>query len=147
MRFTVTQYLESVLNSRGLTRTLGEIDVCRTADGSPVFHTGNSSVVFRIRLGGRDRLLKCYTRPQPHLRAIYGERFRPAELFLYTSPSEGVWTDIVVDDWIEGESLTRTLDRAAAEADGALIARLADAFDTLAAHLLPAEWAHGDLKP
>lgn len=147
MRFTVSQYLESVLNSRGLTRTLGEIDVCRTADGSPVFHTGNSSVVFRIRLGGRDRLLKCYTRPQPHLRAIYGERFRPAELFLYTSPSEGVWTDIVVDDWIEGESLTRTLDRAAAEADGALIARLADAFDTLAAHLLPAEWAHGDLKP
>ena len=147
MRFTVTQYLESVLNSRGLTRTLGEIDVCRTADGSPVFHTGNSSVVFRIRLGGRDRLLKCYTRPQPHLRAIYGERFRPAELFLYTSPSEGVWTDVVVDDWIEGESLTRTLDRAAAEADGALIARLADAFDTLAAHLLPAEWAHGDLKP
>lgn len=147
MRFTVSQYLESVLNSRGLTRTLGEIDVCRTADGSPVFHTGNSSVVFRIRLGGRDRLLKCYTRPQPHLRAIYGERFRPAELFLYTSPSEGVWTDVVVDDWIEGESLTRTLDRAAAEADGALIARLADAFDTLAAHLLPAEWAHGDLKP
>ena len=47
MLFTVTQYLESVLNSRGLTRTLGEIDVCRTADGRPVFHTGNSAVIFR----------------------------------------------------------------------------------------------------
>lgn len=147
MRFTVTQYLESVLNSRGLTRTLGEIDVCRAADGSPLFHTGNSSVVFRIRLDGRDRLLKCYTRPHPHLEAIYGERFRPAELFLYTSPAEGVWADVVVDEWIEGESLTHALDRAAAEADKALLARLAAAFDTLAAQLLPAAWAHGDLKP
>lgn len=147
MLFTVTQYLESVLNSRGLTRTLGEIDVCRTDDGRPVFHTGNSSVVFRIRLDGRDRLLKCYTRPHRRLEAIYGSKFRPAELFLYTSPSQGVWTDVVVDDWIEGETLTRTLDRAAADADKALLARLADAFDALAARLLPAEWAHGDLKP
>ena len=38
MLFTVTQYLESVLNSRGLTRTLGEIDVCRTADGRPAIY-------------------------------------------------------------------------------------------------------------
>ena len=98
MLFTVTQYLESVLNSRGLTRTLGEIDVCRTADGRPVFHTGNSAVIFRIRLDGRDRLLKCYTRPHRHLEAIYGDRFRPAELFLYTAPSEGMWADVVVDD-------------------------------------------------
>ena len=147
MLFTVTQYLESVLNSRGLTRTLGEIDVCRTADGRPVFHTGNSAVIFRIRLDGRDRLLKCYTRPHRHLEAIYGDRFRPAELFLYTAPSEGMWADVVVDDWIEGETLTRTLDRAAANGDKPLVARLAAAFDTLAARLLPAEWAHGDLKP
>ena len=147
MLFTVTQYLESVLNSHGLTRTLGEIDVCRTADGMPVFHTGNSSVVFRIRLEGRDRLLKCYTRPQRHLEAIYGTRFRPAELFLYTSPSKGVWTDVVVDEWIEGETLTHALDHAAATSDKPLIARLAAAFDALAARLLPAEWAHGDLKP
>ena len=147
MLFTVTQYLESVLNSRGLTRTLGEIDVCRTADGRPVFHTGNSAVIFRIRLDGRDRLLKCYTRPHRHLEAIYGDRFRPAELFLYTAPSEGMWADVVVDDWIEGETLTRTLDRAAANGDKPLVARLAAAFDTLAARLLPAQWAHGDLKP
>jgi len=145
--FTVTQYIESVLNSRGLTRTLGEIDVCRTADGRPVFHTGNSAVIFRIRLDGRDRLLKCYTRPHRHLEAIYGDRFRPAELFLYTAPSEGMWADVVVDDWIEGETLTRTLDRAAANGDKLLVARLATAFDTLAARLLPAQWAHGDLKP
>lgn len=147
MLFTVTQYLESVLNSRGLTRTLGEIEVCRRADGRPVFHTGNSSVVFRIRLDGCDRSLKCYTRPQRHLEAIYGSRLRPAELFLHTSPSEGVWTDVVVDDWIEGETLSHALDRAAAKADKALIARMARAFDKLAARLLPARWAHGDLKP
>lgn len=147
MLFTVTQYLESVLNSHGLTRTLGEIDVCRNAEGHPVFHTGNSSVVFHIRLDGRDRLLKCYTRPQRNLETIYGDRFRPAELFLYTSPSEGVWTDVVVDEWLAGETLTRALDRAASGGDRALIAQLAAAFDTLAARLLPAEWAHGDLKP
>ena len=58
-----------------------------------------------------------------------------------------MWADVVVDDWIEGETLTRTLDRAAANGDKPLVARLAAAFDTLAARLLPAEWAHGDLKP
>ena len=147
MLFCVTQYLESVLNPHGLTRTLGEIEVRRTPDGLPVFHTGNSSVVFRIRHEGRDRLLKCYTRPQHHLAAIYGERYRPAELFLYTSPSDGVWVDVVVDDWVEGETLSHALERAAAHGDRKLLSRLAGAFDTLAARLLPSERAHGDLKP
>lgn len=147
MLFTVAQYLESVLNSHGLTRTLGEIEVCRDAAGAPLFHTGNSSVVFRIRLGGRDRMLKCYTRPQRNLAAIYGPKFHPAELFLYTSPSDGVWTDVVVDEWIEGETLTRAFERAAAAGDRALIGRMARAFDRFAAQLLAAEWAHGDLKP
>ena len=147
MLFTVTQYLESVLNSRGLTRTLGEIDVCRTTDGRPVFHTGNSAVVFRIRLDGRDRLLKCYTRPHRHLEAIYGDRFRPAELFLYTAPSEGMWADVVVDDWIEGETLREAVRRAAGAGDRMRLAGLSAAFDTLAAAMVSDRTAHGDLKP
>ena len=48
---------------------------------------------------------------------------------------------------LNSRGLTRTLDRAAANGDKPLVARLAAAFDTLAARLLPAQWAHGDLKP
>ena len=145
--FSIAQYLESVLNAHGLTRTLGEINVCRNADGEPVYYTGNSSIVFRIHTEAGDKALKCYTRAHRNLEKIYGQRFRPSELFLYTSTSDGVWTDVVVDDWIEGESLGNALHRAAAARDRALLAKLAEAFDLLSARLLPAAWAHGDLKP
>lgn len=147
MLFTIAQYLESVLNAHGLTRTLGEIDVCRDAEGRPVFHTGNSSIVFRIHTTEGNRLLKCYTRTHRNLEKIYGARFRASELFLYTSPSDGVWTDVVVDEWIEGESLSTVFRRAVTEQDTELLWKLAEAFDRLAAQLLPAAWAHGDLKP
>ena len=58
MLFTIAQYLESVLNAHGLTRTLGEIDVCRNADGQPLYYTGNSSIVFRLHSEKGDRMLK-----------------------------------------------------------------------------------------
>ena len=88
MLFTVTQYLESVLNSRGLTRTLGEIDVCRTTDGRPVFHTGNSAVVFRIRLDAFARrgdavgyrtaqLLRSPVAKLPQAASLFAWRLRP----------------------------------------------------------------------
>lgn len=88
MLFTVTQYLESVLNSRGLTRTLGEIDVCRTADGRPVFHTGNSAVIFRIRLDAFARrgdavgyrtaqLLRSPVAKLPQAASLFAWRLRP----------------------------------------------------------------------
>ena len=54
--FTLRQYLLALLDSRGLTRTLGEIDVCRDEQGRPCFSAGNSAAVFRIRLGGRIRV-------------------------------------------------------------------------------------------
>lgn len=147
MLFTIAQYLESVLNAHGLTRTLGEIDVCRNADGQPLYYTGNSSIVFRLHSEKGDRMLKCYTRPHRNLEKIYGARLRPSELFLYTSSSEGVWTDVVVDEWIEGESLSNVFHRAVADRDRTLLGKTAEAFDLLAARLLPAAWAHGDLKP
>ena len=72
--FTLRQYLLALLDSRGLTRTLGEIDVCRDEQGRPCFSAGNSAAVFRIRLGGRIRSLRCYLRPMRHLKEIYGQR-------------------------------------------------------------------------
>ena len=145
--YTLGQYLFSLDDPHGLLRTLDGLEPESGADRRPVHAVGNSAAVFRVRCGGRRMVLRCFLRPMRHLREIYGERLHERELFLYTAPSEGMWADVVVDDWIEGETLTRTLDRAAANGDKPLVARLAAAFDTLAARLLPAQWAHGDLKP
>ena len=98
--FTLRQYLLALLDSRGLTRTLGEIDVCRDEQGRPCFSAGNSAAVFRIRLGGRIRSLRCYLRPMRHLKEIYGQRLLEKELYLHTSPETGVWVDTVLGDWI-----------------------------------------------
>ena len=112
--FTLRQYLLALLDSRGLTRTLGEIDVCRDAQGRPCFSAGNSAAVFRIRLGGRIRSLRCYLRPMRHLKEIYGQRLLEKELYLHTSPETGVWVDTVLGDWIEGSTLHETVAQAAA---------------------------------
>lgn len=146
MPFTATQILESVLNAEGLTRTLGPIEPVAGADGLPVMHAGNSAVVFRVRTPLGERMLKCYTRRRERLALIYGERFRPRELFVHT-PGGGAWCDAVVDEWLEGETLRRAVDEAAAARDTERLAALAGAFDRLAAPLLAGDCAHGDLKP
>lgn len=144
---TLRQYLFSLADSRGLTRTLGEIEVCRNADGGLCFSSGNSALVFRIRLGGRVRSLRCYLRPMPHLRAIYGERLLERELYLYTGPHRGVWVDVVLGDWIEGRTLHEAIAAAAQARDAEQLGCLAAAFDALAAELVADDRAHGDLKP
>ena len=115
--FTLRQYLLALLDSRGLTRTLGEIDVCRDEQGRPCFSAGNSAAVFRIRLGGRIRSLRCYLRPMRHLKEIYGQRLLEKELYLHTSPETGVWVDTVLGNWIEGSTLHETVAQAAALRD------------------------------
>lgn len=141
------QYLATLADSRGLTRTLGEIELCRDAQGRPLVSVGNSAAVFRIRHAGRICALRCYLRPPRHLREIYGTRLLEGELYLYETPTHGVWTDVVLDDWIEGETLDRVVRRAAQAGERARLHDLAAAFDRLAAELLADERAHGDLKP
>lgn len=145
--YTLRQYLLTLLDSRGLTRTLGEVDVCRDEQGRPYFSAGNSAAVFRIRLDGRIRSLRCYLRPMRRLREIYGDRLLEKELYLYTSPDTGVWVDTVLDDWIEGVTLHEAVAEAAAAHDEQRLHRLAASFDTLAATLITDDRAHGDLKP
>lgn len=145
--FSLRQYLTTLSDPCGLTRTLGEVEVCRDAAGRMCFSVGNSAAVFRIRHEGRIRSLRGYFRPQRHLREIYGERLLEKELFLYTTPEEGVWVDVVIGDWIEGESLHDAIARAATDRDTQRLTFLSRAFDRLAAVLVADDRAHGDLKP
>lgn len=140
---SIRQYLFSLRNSAGLTRTLGPIDVCRDASGRPCYWAGNAAVVFKIRHAGQICALRCYTRPAHNLQAIYGQRLLTAELYIYRDATHGEWTDVVLDDWVEGETLHDRI----AQADAPEFACLARSFDTLAAGLLADDCAHGDLKP
>ena len=121
--------------------------MCRDPQGRLLYAAGNSAAVFRIRRGGRLQALRCYMRTMPHLEEIYGERLRRRELFLFTSPDEGVWCDVVLDDWVEGRTLREEIDAALRAEESAGLRSLADRFDRLAARLVADDWAHGDLKP
>lgn len=145
--FTLRQYLTTLADTHGLTRTLGEIEVCRDGKGRICYSAGNSAVVFRIRCEGRVRSLRCYMHHPRHLAEIYGEKLLPQELFIYTSPAGGVWVDVVLSDWIEGVTLHEAVAAAAETGDTARLRRFAAAFDHMTAALTADDWAHGDLKP
>lgn len=145
--FTLLQYLNSLYDPSGLTRTLGEIGVCRDTSGWLCYTAGNSAVVFKIRHEGRLKSLRCYTSAAPNRAAIYGDRLLPGELFVYTAPDRGEWVDVVVDEWIEGTTLDEVISAAAEACDTARLAALSAAFDRLGLKMLSDDWAHGDLKP
>ena len=145
--YSLSQYLMSLEDPFGLTRTSGEWSLHRRDDGRPWYAAGNTAIVFRVRIDGCDRALRCYRRPMRHLREIYGTRLRERELFLYTGLESGVWVDVVVDDWIEGETLQHTLFEAVRRRDLAQLTQLSLAFDRLGAELVADDRAHGDLKP
>lgn len=144
---TLRQYLLTLSDPEGLLRTLAGAEVCRDAQGRILYAAGNSAVVFRIRHRGQVRSLRCYLRPMRHLREIYRERFLERELYLYDTAGAGTWVDVVVGEWIEGETLSEAAERAAAERDTQRLQALAAAFDALAARLVSDDRAHGDLKP
>lgn len=145
--YALTQYLLSLEDLFGVTRTLEGWELCRRTNGRPWFAAGNTAIVFRIRRGDEVRALRCYRRPMRHLRAIYGERLLERELFLFTGNDCGVWVDVVLDDWIEGITLREAIFDAARRRDTERLTALSLAFDRLGCGLLAADWAHGDLKP
>ena len=145
--FTLRQYLLSLSESRGLTRTLGEVELYRDELGRPCYSAGNSAVVFRIRRNGRIQSLRCYLRTMRHLREIYGDKLLEKELYIYTSSETGVWVDVVLGDWIEGMTLHETAAEAVRTRDTERLRSLAEAFDALAAGMVADDCAHGDLKP
>lgn len=145
--YALSQYLLSLEDSRGLTRTLGELSPERRSDGRLRYALGNTAIVFRVVHERRTCALRCYRHPMRHLREIYGDRLRERELFLYTGPDDGVWVDVVLDDWIEGETLRHSIFEAARTRDIRRLVRLSLAFDRLGAALVSDDRAHGDLKP
>lgn len=145
--FTLRQYLLTLTDSHGLTRTLGEVELCRDRQGRPLYSIGNSAVVFRIRRDGRIRSLRCYLRRMRHLREIYGDGVLEKELYLYTSSETGVWVDAILGDWIDGATLHEAVAEAALARDTAKLRSLAESFDALAAGMVADDRAHGDLKP
>lgn len=145
--FSLRQYLLTLGEPHRLTRRLGEVELCRDERGRARYSAGNSAAVFRIRHAGRECALRCYFRPMRRLAAIYGERYLPQELYLYTTPTEGEWVDVVLCDWVEGPTLHEAIVRAATAGDRSRLAELAEAFDRLALALVTDDRAHGDLKP
>lgn len=145
MIVAVKQYVDIMRSPARFTRRLGAADVECDASGHPRFFTGNRSVVFKVRYGGRLCALKCYTCHKPNLRRIYGEQCLQEEIYVVSEEGRGEFVDAVLCDWQEGRTLRSEI--ADAAGDEERMRSLAGSFDRFAAGLLEAEWAHGDLKP
>ncbi len=146
--FSLTQYLQTLEHPEGLCRSLTGFRLCRHADGAPIYHCGNSAILFKIELNGRAMCLRCYTRPMPPKRELlYGEDLRPQELYIYQNNQTGCWVDVVVREWIEGITLDEALQQALRQNALRELHHLSEAFDRLSARLVCDAWAHGDLKP
>ncbi len=78
-------------------------------------------------------------------KAIYRDELLEEELYIPTSAEGGVWLDILLYDWIEGETLLECIKRAVSCGDRSALRRLSESFDTLSLNLLQEEWAHGDV--
>jgi hypothetical protein len=125
----VTDYVRTVENPHGMFRTLGEVAVERNVYGEVELHSGNNSVIFTYRNGGAKRFLKCYTRRNPYLRAIYRYieqnsppllprlRLLQDELYVSSLSGEAGWVDIVEGEWLAGDTLDRVIARAAKNGD------------------------------
>lgn len=125
---------------------LAGYQLVRREDGRPYYYVGNNSVTFRLRGNGQELRLKCYTCSKPRLSEIYGNQLLRREIFLDNGLS-AQWIDVVVERWIEGQTLDVVAKRAAEKFDVNLLSRLSLNFDRLAHSLLSSDIAHGDLKP
>lgn len=147
--FTLRQYLLTLWQPHGLMRTLDTLEPLRDRTGRPLFAAGNSAAVFRVKYRGRDCALRCWFRPRSteRLRALYGDRLRERELFVYHTAERGEWVDAALCDWIEGPTLHRAACDAARQRDTERLHGLSRAFDAWAARAVADEEAWGDLKP
>ena len=142
---TIPQYLSAISDTYGLTKTLGVIGICRTESGELDYKVGNNSIIFRIRIDDRTKMLKCYTRSKQNTRRIYGEKCLHEELYIHSDSTHGEWVDVVLDDWVEGQTLQNAI--IVNRNNAAELHKLAEAFDRMALELLRQDWAHGDIKP
>lgn len=155
---SISQWIDTVSNSFGRFRTLGEFELCRDAYGNIRFIAGNSAVVFPVIADGKMIMLKCFIKEGRCRDVLYATTscadpllspavFLPGEAYVYDEMGNGQYYDIAVGRWIEGNTLETELRRAFRESGADRFAELATIFDSMAAELLSRDWAHGDLKP
>lgn len=145
MAVSVVQILRAVSGGMSEMRTLHSIELCRTSSGSPIYNVGNSAVLFRAMIDGKKHLLKCYTSKSRYRHLIYGERLRLSELYVPINSDGGEWIDVLVDEWVEGQTLGEYIAWCVARADSSALLSLSAEFDRLALCMINSEWAHGDL--
>ncbi|MFR9503576.1 MAG: WG repeat-containing protein [Rikenellaceae bacterium] len=139
MTVSTIEILRSVSSDQGVFKTLGAVELHRKESGEISYSVGNSAVIFRAHLNGKWHLMKCYTSSSPYRKQIYGDKLLQSELYIH-SASGGKWIDILLEEWIEGCTLTEALSRRVTSP-----AHLSEDFDKLALKLLGEEWAHGDI--
>lgn len=140
---TIADIIDTLSNNHILWRTLRRVEV-PLAGGRPRYAVGNAAVGLHVRCDGRDAWLKCYTRPNDNLPAIYGTAFHPQELCVFGMGGRRQWVDCLVCEYVAGQTLDTLLyDTDAHKA----VSVAASAFDRAALGLLHSERAHGDLKP
>ncbi|MBR4994778.1 MAG: protein kinase [Alistipes sp.] len=140
---TISNIVDAVAAPYTVWRTLRGI-VPEMEGRRPRFVAGNAAVTFRVMHNGQKKSLKCYTRTNKHLPAIYGSAYLQRELCIVDITGCKMWIDCLLTPYIEGVTLEEALCRAATAEELKL---LAAAFDQMACGILLSERAHGDLKP
>lgn len=140
---TIADIVDAVAAPYTVWRTLHGLEP-EMREGRPRFVAGNAAVSFVVRYEERRYMLKCYTRRNDRLSAIYGEAFRPKELCVIDIAGRYHWVDCLLMEYVEGRSLDEVL---ATVTTAEEYAALAEAFDRMALDILRSERAHGDLKP
>ncbi|MFI3328733.1 MAG: phosphotransferase [Rikenellaceae bacterium] len=139
-------------------RSLSNIELMCDAHGEPIYFTGNSAVIVRIKENGIEKSMRCYKVENPHLKAIYGDRYFAKEFNVARHGAEKL-IDVVICDWVDGVSLDTAIREATEErgrsagrkndyrdSGNHTLRKLSIAFDTMARNTLREEWAHGDIS-
>lgn len=133
----------------------------RDRNNEPIFSSGNFGVVFKVELEGEFRALKCFTREQPQRDQAYqviSQELQPQ--YPYIIPYRYYHDEITVFehsthyqfpvllmDWVEGEMLSSSINRALRSQNTQALGLLREKFYDLCKWLLGQPFAHGDIKP
>lgn len=126
-------------------RTLGEMKFRQTEAGSIQYSVGNSAIIFCASINNKLYSVKCYTAHSERLKTIYGTQLLEQELYIPSDNASGVWLDVLLTDWIEGDTLGNRIKELVQAKDIQQLTLLSENFDRLALELLQNQRAHGDI--
>lgn len=145
---SVAQYIISLCHLDMMSRELSSLRISPIYEENgtrPRCAIGNSAIVFEVKCGDKRMAMRVYMRRHRNLRAIYGDRYYPKELLVNASDREYGLADVVLCDWVEGETLQAIIETSCSKPTK--IYALSQMFEEFAIALLDEKWAHGDLKP